>query len=100
MHSIRLRHPWHANSEGGLTTWSRKFNWPAQLAPGETLQLVIEQAPPSAEVVLNGTPLGGSLAAPRDISALVAKHNRLSITAASGDPSATCPYEVRLEITS
>jgi len=100
MHTIRLRHPWQRESDGDAIVWSRKFNWPTELTPDETVQLVVESATTAATLTLNDTPLTTEADGRFDITALLAKHNRLAITslAASSDDLEKCPFEVRLEI--
>lgn len=100
MHNIRLRHPWQSQPGGDTTVWSRKFNWPAEATPGETVQLVVEPATVAATLTLNGTSLTTGADGRFDITAMLAKHNLLAITssvASSGD-SEQCPFDVRLEI--
>ena len=97
MHSIRLRHPWQSESDGGTIVWTRKFNWPADLVSGEVVQLVVEQTPSSAAITLNGKPLTATATGRFDITSSLAKHNRLAIAAPSADFE-RCPFEVRLEI--
>ncbi len=100
MHTIRLRHPWQCEPDGNATVWSRKFNWPADSTPGETVRLVVEPVTAAATLTLNGTPLTIGTDGRFDITSLLAKHNLLVITssaAASGDTE-QCPFDVRLEI--
>ena len=101
MHSIRLRHPWECEVQGDATEWSRVFNWPAELQPGEVVWLVIEPLPEDAQVELNGTALEFDSSTNRvDITALVTQTNRLVIMLSDlADAEATeCPLDVRLEI--
>ncbi|NOZ38693.1 MAG: hypothetical protein GXP24_00525, partial [Planctomycetes bacterium] len=93
MHSIRLRHPWQCERTDDTHVWSRKFNWPAELMPGETVQLVVEPMPLAATPTLNGTTLTTDANGGSDITSLLVKHNLLVITssaASSGDPG-RCP---------
>lgn len=100
VHSIRLRHPWQCETTGGAVVWSRKFNWLAELAPGEIVQLVIEPINSDASVVLNGAQLAADTAERRDVTELLSRHNRLEISSPvpQGEPAQRCPYDVRLEI--
>ena len=100
MHSIRLRHPWQCETAGDVTVWSRKFNWPAELESGESVQLAVEPISAAASITLNGEPLVDNLAGRFDISASVAKHNQLTIACASSPSTSTgkCPFDVRLEV--
>lgn len=100
IHTIRLRHPWQCETADGAIVWSRKFNWPAELSPGEVVQLVIESVDSDASVMLNGNKLPADTAERRDVTALLSRHNRLEISSAAGqgEPAQRCPYDVRLEI--
>jgi len=100
MHSIRLRHPWQCEQCDDTAVWSRKFNWPAESTPGEIIQLVIEPISSGTVVSLNGTSLKMAVGGHFDITLLMTRHNRLTITAPvdSSDDPGKCPFDVRLEI--
>ena len=100
MHTIRLRHPWQCEPDGDVVVWSRKFNWPSELMPGERVHLVVEPVAVGTVLRLNGTVLAGENAGRIDITSQIATHNLLAITSAGAPPddSQKCPFEVRLEI--
>lgn len=99
-HTIRLRHPWQCELSGETVIWSRKFNWPAELANDEAVQLVIEHATTADIFTLNDSTLDFDPAQPIDITSLLRGHNRLTISSDVVDDRTyeKFPYEVRLEI--
>jgi len=101
MHTIRLRHPWTCELDGGLAVWTRNFNWPAGLVAREVVWLVIDPLTAEACVEVNGQSLTVETASTRfDITALITEFNRLSITLSdpTGAEENRCPMDVRLEI--
>jgi len=58
-HRIRLRRPWQFQATADRFRWTRRFNRPSGLGPGEQVWLVCEGfAYGPLGVVLNGRPLG------------------------------------------
>jgi beta-galactosidase/beta-glucuronidase len=88
----------------GRVRYTRPFNCPTNLDPGERVWLVCEGVAGSAELTLNGQPIL-TLAAPNlsgscDITDRLAPHNTLvvEVTARPGDNVGGITGEVRLEI--
>ena len=99
-HCIYLRHPWQAETLEDGVCWSRKFNWPTELAEGEKVQLVVLPVNSAASVTLNERPLVLDERGRVDITELIAVHNRLLLNQSLLPESEfkSCPFEVRLEI--
>ncbi len=99
-HTIRLRHPWQCETTSDGALWSRKFNWPAEVEPGESISLLIQPVAQARAITLNGKSLPTGSTKPLDITGLIAVHNSLTINCAesTGVESGACPFEVRLEI--
>ena len=100
VHTIRLRHPWQSEPCEMGARWSRNFNWPAGILPGERASLVIEGLPTSARVSLSGTPLTPIELGRFEVTSLLVAANKLVVELVEKtDLGGTeCPYEVRLEI--
>jgi len=108
MHSIRLRHPWQCQPAGDGAIWSRKFNWPAGITAGEVAWLIIDGLGTSATathavslaVSLNGETLAPETAGRFNVTLLLARHNRLTISHPDPPPAdrRQSPFEVRLDI--
>jgi len=100
MHSIRLRHPWQCQPHDLGSRWSRKFNWPAELAADEVVWLVVEAAGEVATPLLNEQPLEATEPGRYRVTSLLAGHNLLALTHAEPPPEnlRDCPFDVRLEI--
>jgi hypothetical protein len=82
---VRLPSDWQSlfGDRGGRARFSRRFNRPTGLEPGDRIDLVLEGWGGSAEIVLNGEPLGTFDATDGEtrigITELLAAHNRVSI---------------------
>ena len=100
MHTIRLRHPWQCEIDDEGFLWSRKFNWPAELAPGEVVHLVIEPLAHATVIALNEMPLIALSQQPLDVTHLLRPHNLLQITCPGSSVADQCPFDVWLEIES
>ena len=86
----------------GTARLERNFNWPAQLASGERVLLVITAVTGSGEVSLNGQALGqcSQLVLPwqQDVTSLLERRNRLEIVLESHSAAGGLPGEIRLDI--
>jgi hypothetical protein len=97
-HTIRLGPPWEVVAEEGRTLHARNFGWPRTLDPGERVWLVCESVPGPAEVALNGTVVGTTVATgafAAEITGHLRPRNKLVVAVASGEPLGQVALEIR-----
>jgi hypothetical protein len=103
-HVIRLRGPWKCENCAGQIRYTRRFNLPTNLGPGERVWLVCQGLDEAAALALNGRGLGtlGGCSPPGrfDITEWLEPHNVLAIDCAADSATSAdaFPGEVRLEI--
>ena len=98
MHTIRLRGFWESTSDGVHTRYARNFGRPRTLDTEERVWLVCESVPGSAEVSVNGQPVGSlnqanSFAA--DITDTLRERNAVVFLVASCEPLGELVLEIR-----
>src|SRR5947207_5237059 len=101
MHTIRLRGFWETSTEGSRTIHSRPFGRPRLLDAAERVWLLCAWVPGSAEVAINGEPVGvapeaGPFAA--DITDQLQKRNTAQLAVESGEQLGEVVLEIRAAI--
>ncbi|MCA9236085.1 MAG: hypothetical protein KDA44_11480 [Planctomycetales bacterium] len=104
VHSFRLRDPWQCScGDDGRAVWTRGFQRPTGLEPGDELWLVISELPAGATVAVNDVPLastGEGAGGPFRVHDLVTGRRNLITIAEPNAPPADglFPYEAQLGV--